>query len=112
MDERIGGFEMGTIQMKVVPSPTIEKVVVIVSEDRKYLDKDGVAKMNSKGMSNGCCASLKSKCKCIQTISPLHFACDLHAYLKYRLQLEDDLVVCLIDFSRFKEGLTMKSLHN
>jgi hypothetical protein len=22
---------------------------------------------------------------------PLHFACDLHAYPKYRLQLEDDL---------------------
>jgi hypothetical protein len=60
----IGGFEMGTIQMKVVPSPTIEKKVVVVSEDRKYLDKDAVVEINSKGMSNGCCASLKSKCKC------------------------------------------------
>jgi len=85
MDEGIGGFEMGTIQMKVVPSPIVEKMVVVVSEDKKYLDKDGVAEMNSKCMSNGCCASLKSMCKCIQIISPLHFACDLHAYLKYKL---------------------------
>jgi hypothetical protein len=43
MDEGIGGFEMGTIQMKVVPSLIVEKMVVVVSEDKKYLDKDGVA---------------------------------------------------------------------
>lgn len=39
---------MGAIQMKAVPSPTAEKVTVAVSEDRKYLDKDGVAE-SSKG---------------------------------------------------------------
>jgi hypothetical protein len=43
VDEGIGGFEMGTIQMKVVPSLIVEKMVVVVSEDKKYLDKDGVA---------------------------------------------------------------------
>jgi hypothetical protein len=94
MDEGSGGFGMGAIQMKAVPSPTAEKVTVAVSEDRKYLDKDGVAE-SSKGMSNCCAQSLfapvKSKFKCIHTIPPLHFACDLHAYPKYRLQLEDDL---------------------
>jgi hypothetical protein len=48
MDEGSGGFGMGAIQMKAVPSPTAEKVTVAVSEDRKYLDKDGVAE-SSKG---------------------------------------------------------------
>ncbi|KAH9562771.1 hypothetical protein CY35_05G089100 [Sphagnum magellanicum] len=48
MDEGSGGFGMGAIQMKAVPSPTAEKVTIAVSEDRKYLDKDGVAE-SSKG---------------------------------------------------------------
>ncbi len=39
MDKGIRGFEMGTIQMKVVPSLTIEKVAIVVSEDRNILTK-------------------------------------------------------------------------
>ncbi|CAM6020455.1 unnamed protein product [Sphagnum balticum] len=42
MDEGSGGFGMGAIQMKAVPSPTAAKVMVSVSEDGKYLATDGV----------------------------------------------------------------------
>ncbi|CAK9876594.1 unnamed protein product [Sphagnum jensenii] len=73
MDEGSGGFGMGAIQMKAVPSPTAEKVTVAVSEDRKYLDKDGVSE-SSKGMSNCCAQSLFAPVKCIHNIPPLHFA--------------------------------------
>jgi hypothetical protein len=50
MDEGSGGFGMGAIQMKAVPSPTAAKVMVSVSEDGKYLETDGVTETKPQGV--------------------------------------------------------------